>query len=57
MTVLYNTCKRMIERGALDGMSTKLDVFYAANKLTKDEYAELTALLTKKRGDSDESAA
>lgn len=57
MTVLYNTCKRMIERGALDGMSTKLDVFYAANKLTKDEYTELTALLTKKRGDSDESAA
>nr|DAU44090.1 MAG TPA: hypothetical protein [Caudoviricetes sp.] len=57
MTVLYNTCKRMIERGALDGMSTKLDVFYAANKLTKDEYTELTALLTKKKGASDESAA
>lgn len=50
MTVLYNTCKRMIERGALDGMSTKLDIFYAANKLTDSEYAELTALLNEKKG-------
>lgn len=57
MTVLYNTCKRMIERGALDGMSTKLDVFYAANKLTKDEYTELTALLAKKKGAADESTS
>ena len=48
MTVLYNTCKRMIERGALDGMSTKLDVFYAAGKLTDDEYKELTELLAEK---------
>ena len=56
MTVLYNTCKRMIERGALDGMSAKLDVFYAANKLTEDEYTELTNLLAKKKGASDESA-
>ena len=26
--MLYRTCKRMIERGNLEGMSTKLDVFY-----------------------------
>ena len=32
--MLYRTCKRMIERGNLEGMSTKLDVFYAAGKLT-----------------------
>ena len=36
--MLYRTCKRMIERGNLEGMSTKLDVFYAASKLTDDEY-------------------
>lgn len=46
--VLYRTCKRMIERGSTDGLATKLDVFYAANKLTEDEYNELTALLAEK---------
>jgi len=38
-TMLYRTCKRM---------STKLDVFYAAGKLTDDEYKELTELLAEK---------
>lgn len=57
MTVLHNTCERMIERGALDGMDTKLDVFYAANKLTEDEYSELTALLAKKKGAANESTS
>ena len=46
--MLYRTCKRMIERGNLEGMSTKLDVFYAADKLTDDEYKELTELLAEK---------
>ena len=34
--MLYRTCKRMIEKGNTAGMATKLDVFYAANKLTED---------------------
>lgn len=46
--MLYRTCKRMIERGSIEGMATKLDVFYAAGKLTDDEYKELTDLLEKK---------
>lgn len=48
--MLYRTCKRMIERGNLEGMSTKLDVFYAASKLTDDEYKdkEPTELLAEK---------
>lgn len=50
MIVLYRTCKRMIERGDLDGMDTKLDIFYASNRLTSDEYAELTRLLAEKKG-------
>ena len=57
MTVLHNICKRMIERGALDGMSTKMDVFYAANKLTEDEYTELTALLAAKKEAANESTS
>ena len=46
--VLYRTCKRMIERGQIDGMAKKLDIFYAANKLTDEQYAELTEMLTEK---------
>ena len=46
--MLYRTCKRVIERGKLEGMDTKLDVFYAAAKLTDDEYKELTELLAEK---------
>ena len=45
---LYNTCKRMIERGKTAGMAKKLDIFYAANKLTDEQYAELTEMLTEK---------
>lgn len=35
----------MIERGQTAGISEKIDIFYAADKLTKVEYEELTALL------------
>lgn len=51
---LYNTCKRMIERGQTAGMAKKLDIFYAANKLTDEQYAELTEMLNEK--DSAEKA-
>ena len=44
--MLYCTLKRMIERGQTAGMEQKLDVFYAASKITESEYAELTAMLT-----------
>jgi len=44
--MLYRTLKRMIERGLTDGMTEKLDVFYAANKITEAQYTELTGLLT-----------
>lgn len=44
-SVLYRTLRRMIERGQTDGMTEKLDVFYAASKLTQEEYEELTAML------------
>lgn len=43
--MLYRVLKRMIERGQTDGMSDKLDVFFAAGKLTEAEYTELTAML------------
>lgn len=43
--MLYRILKRMIERGQTAGMAEKLDIFYAADKLTGDEYAELTEML------------
>ena len=48
--MLYRICKRLIERGQIDGMAKKLDIFYAANKLTDEQYAELTEMLTEKTG-------
>ena len=45
---LYSTCKRVIERGQTRGLAKKLDIFYAANKLTDEQYAELTEMLDKK---------
>ncbi len=55
--MLKRTCKRMIERGSIEGLSTKLDVFYAAGKLTDDEYKELTAQLEAKQQELAEKEA
>lgn len=46
---LYNTCERMIARGKITGMQKKLDIFYAADRLTEDEYKNLTELLAAKQ--------
>ena len=44
--MLYRTLKRMIERGNVAGMEEKLDIFFAAGKITEAEYTELVLLLT-----------
>lgn len=46
--MLYRTLKRLIELGRTDGLDTKLDIFFAAGKLTEEEYNELVALLNAK---------
>ena len=43
--MLYRALKRMIERGQTQGMETKPDIFFAADKLTEEEYTELLAML------------
>lgn len=43
--MLYRTLRRMIERGNTAGMQEKLDIFLAADRITTEEYNELTALL------------
>ena len=43
--MLYRTLKRMIERGNTDGMAEKLDIFFAADKITEEQYNELSAMI------------
>jgi hypothetical protein len=44
--MLYRTIKRLIELKQTDGLAEKIDIFFAANKLSEAEYTELTGLLT-----------
>ena len=43
--MLYRVLKRMIERGQIAGMEDKLDIFYATNKITEEQYKELMGML------------
>lgn len=44
--LIYRVCRRTIERGSYPAdMATRLDVFYAAGKLTTEQYDELTVLI------------
>lgn len=53
MSTLYKVCKRTIERAIADGsidsiredMQGKLDLYAAANKITLEEYEELSSML------------
>ena len=40
----YNLCKKLIEAGRMD--ANKLDVYYAAGRLTDEEYTELIGMLS-----------
>lgn len=43
--MLYRMIKRFIEKNETEGLTEKIDVFYATNKITAEEYEELTGLL------------
>ena len=43
--MLYRTLKRMIERGNTEGIEAKIDIFFAAGKLSEAEYTELVSML------------
>ena len=51
--MLYRTLKRMIERGQTEGMERKLDLFYAADKITEAEYTELAGMLNPEKPAAD----
>jgi transcription initiation factor IIE alpha subunit len=44
--MLYRVLKRLIENSQTDGLAEKIDIFYAAGKLTDTEYTELTGMLS-----------
>ena len=46
---LYNTCARLIEKGKTAGMQKKLDIFFANDRLTEEEYTDLCARLEAKQ--------
>ena len=45
--MLYRTLKRMIERNQTEGMQEKLDIFYAAGRITAEQYNELVGMMPK----------
>lgn len=47
MSALFKVLKNMIEKGRTEGIEEKIDVFYAAGKLTTEEYNELMDMLHK----------
>lgn len=45
--MLYKALLSMINRGKTEDLGTKIDVFYAAGKLTHEEYEDLASRLPK----------
>lgn len=45
MALVFNLCKQLIKLGKTDGLQEKMDAYLAADRLTVEEYNELTALL------------
>ena len=43
--MLYRMLKRLIELGKNEGLEERIDVFFAAGKITEDQYNELIELL------------
>lgn len=43
--MLFRALKRLIERGRTADLAEKLDIFFAADHLSYDEYNELNTML------------
>lgn len=46
--MLAKVIKSLIQKGEIEGMREKIDIFYAASRLTDKEYTELIDLLKEK---------
>lgn len=45
--MLYRVLRRLIELGKTEGLEERIDVFFAAGKITEDQYNELIEMLKK----------
>ena len=54
--MIYTILKRMITTGNYekDDMQNKLDVFFAVNRITEEQYLELTNLINSKSAEAEE---
>lgn len=43
--MLYRTLIALIKKGATDGLEEKIDIFFAAGKITEEEYTSLLSAL------------
>lgn len=43
--MLYRMLKRLVELGKTEGLEERIDVFFAAGKITEEQYNELIELL------------
>lgn len=43
--MLYRTLIALIKKGATDGLEEKIDIFFAAGKITEEEYTNLISAL------------
>ena len=50
MNYIYRMCKLLIAKGRIEGMQEKLDLFYAHDRLTSEQYEELCLMLAEKIG-------
>lgn len=50
MSTVYDLCKLLIDRGRMEGLQEKMDVYLAADRLTPEEYSALSETLTKAGG-------
>ena len=44
--MLFRLIKRMIECGQKESISPKIDIFFAAGKLTENEYMQILSMLS-----------
>ena len=44
-TTTYTLCAKLIRLGKTEGLADKIDIYHLNNRITDDEYNELTAML------------
>ena len=54
--MIYTLLKRMITKGNYEkeDMQNKLDIFFAVNRITEEQYLELTELINSKEAEVEE---